>query len=84
MSDEVSKLEAVNQKAESDCQVEFVSKKKLPLIDRPFGNGVLGYKVNGADKHPYCNWMAIQEPKFIDLMRKQQNKRANKFKQKIR
>jgi hypothetical protein len=44
MSFEVSKMQKINENAEAECQVEFVPKGKLPRIDRPFGNGVLGYK----------------------------------------
>ena len=76
---ELSQYDSVNEKAEADCQVQFVPRSKLAKIDRPFGNGVLGYKVNGVEHHPYCKWMAIQEPKFIDIMRAQQNKRALKM-----
>jgi hypothetical protein len=79
MSFEVSKMQKINENAEAECQVEFVPKGKLPRIDRPFGNGVLGYKVNGMKKHPHCKWMAIQEPKFIDLIRNEQNIKALKI-----
>ena len=76
MTEELAKLDTVNQLAEKKCQVEFVAKAKLPKSDRPFGAGVLGYKVNGIKKHPECEWMAIQEPKFIDYMRNLQRNRA--------
>ena len=76
MSSEIKKLDEINEKAEADCQVEFVPRAKLPKIDRPFGNGVLGYKVNGAKNHPQCQWMAIQEPRFIDIVRNEQNTKA--------
>ena len=72
-------MQKINENAEAECQVEFVPKGKLPRIDRPFGNGVLGYKVNGMKKHPHCKWMAIQEPKFIDLIRNEQNIKALKI-----
>ena len=40
---------------------------------------ILCYKVNGMKKHPHCKWMAIQEPKFIDLIRNEQNIKALKI-----
>ena len=79
MSLELNKLKQINEKAENECQVQFVPKAKLPLMDRPFGNGVLGYKVNGVNEHPHCKWMAILEPQFIDLVRKEQNTKALKI-----
>ena len=44
-------MQKINENAEAECQVEFVPKGKLPRIDRPFGNGVPGYKVNTVFPH---------------------------------
>jgi len=76
MKAELAKLDAVNEKAEAMCQVEFVEKRVLKKEDKPYGNGVLGYRVHGTD--PECQWMAIQEPKYVDIMRKIQEDRAIK------
>ena len=75
MEMEIKLLDRINQKAENDCRVKFVPKESLPKGQRPYGN-VLGYKINGLKKHPYCKWMAINEPDFIEIMRQRQNKRA--------
>ena len=76
MKIEVKKLQKVNQAAKEKCQIEYVPKLSLPIKQRPYGSGVLGYKIHGIDEHPECLWMVIDEPKFVDILRKLQNERA--------
>ena len=79
MKTEIEELSKVNKLAEKKCQIEFVQKSTLPQIFRPFGTGVLGYKVRGIKSHPECRWMTMQEPIFVDKIRKSQNERALKL-----
>ena len=79
MKIEVEELSKVNKLAEKKCQIEFVPKSTLPQRFRPFGTGVLGYKVRGIKNHPECRWMTMQEPIFVDKIRKSQNERALKL-----
>lgn len=78
MKQELIKLDHVNEQAEKDCKIQFVPRGRLPKIDRPWGpsSGILGYIVRGLKEHSYCEWMAIQELKFVELMRKRQNAKA--------
>lgn len=78
MDQELIKLDQVNDKAEKDCQIQFVPRGRLPKADRPWGpsSGILGYKVAGVKEHPYCAWMAIQELKFVEFLRKRQNAKS--------
>ena len=45
MSEEVSKIRALNKEAEQKCPLKFVPKGKLPKNERPWGTGVLAYKL---------------------------------------
>ena len=47
---------------------------KLPRSERPWGSGVLGYKILSSD--PQCKLMGMQEIAFINLVRTNQNVRA--------
>ena len=76
MKIEVVKFQKVNQAAKERCQIEYVPKLSLPVKERPYGSGVLGYKVHGIDAHPECGWMVMDEPKFVDILRKLQNEIA--------
>ena len=75
MKSEIKKLSRVNKELEDKCQVEFVPKLTLPQNQRPFGEGVLGYKVHGAKDHPECHWMAIEPPNLIEEVRRLQTVR---------
>ena len=76
MKTEIEELSRVSKLAEEKCQIEFVPKSAMPQRFRPFGSGVLGYKVHGIKDHPECRWMAIQEPLFVNEIRRLQNARA--------
>ena len=77
MDAEIKIMNAVNEAAEDKCKVEFIAVNLMPKNRRPFGKGVLGYKVNGIKAHPECQWMAIEEPNFVNYMRRKQDHRAS-------
>ena len=64
----------LNKEAEEKCPMKYVPKAELPKADRPWGAGVLGYQVLNNDQD--CQLMAMQELKFIDILRKEQKERA--------
>ena len=77
MAQEVELLRAWNKRAEERCPLKYVAKGRLPRNERPWGNGVLGYKMLTND--PDCQLMAMQELRFIDLVRETQKKKALKL-----
>ena len=74
MSLELEAYRQWNKEAEAKCPLKFLPKSKLPREDRPWGAGVLGYQVLNKDHE--CQLMAMQELKFIDMLRNSQKKRA--------
>ena len=69
-------LANVNKDIEEKCQVKYLPKYQLPKEKQLWGNGVLGYEILGIQKYPQCQWMAIDETKFIDYLRLSQNQKA--------
>ena len=76
MALELQKVQDLNRKSSEKCPLKYLPKGQLPKADRPWGTGVLGYKVLSED--PECHLMAMQELKFIDLVRNEQKIRAEK------
>ena len=74
MSKELEKIQGLNQEAKERCPVKNVPISKLPKSERPWGSGVLGYKILSSD--PQCKLMGMQEIAFINLVRTNQNIRA--------
>ena len=66
-------LANVNKDIEEKCQVKYLPKDELPKDKQLLGDGVLGYDILGIQKYPQCQWMAIDEWKFIDYLRILQN-----------
>ena len=72
MLQEVDKLRLLNQKSEEKCAVKKVPLAKLAAEDRPWGQGISGFKTDSKDLE--CHLMLMQELKFIDVIRKSQSK----------
>ena len=74
MLEELPKIQGLNNEAKERCPLKFVPKGKLPRNERPYGAGILGYKILSND--PQCKLMGMQELAFIDLVRNIQKGRA--------
>ena len=71
-------LANANNDIEEKCQVKYLPKDQLSKGKQLYGEGVLGYEIIGIQKYPQCQWMAIDELKFIEYLRQSQNKKAMK------
>ena len=73
MKIEVDKFKNMTQELGQKCQVKYIPKNELPMNQRLYGQDTLGYDVLGIEDHPQCQWIAMDELKFIDYLRKLQH-----------
>ena len=73
MLKEVNKLRLLNQKSEEKCAIKKVPIEELAVDDRPWGQGIAGFKTDSKDLE--CHLMLMQELKFIDVIRNSQSRR---------
>ena len=73
MKIEVDKFKNMTQELAQNCQVKYIPSNELPMNQRLYGQGTLGYDVLGIKDHPQCQWIAMDELKFIDYLRKLQH-----------
>ena len=66
----------MTQEIAQKCQVKYIPQNELPNNERLYGRDTLGYKILGMEEHPQCQWMAMNELKFIDHLRNLQDQRA--------
>lgn len=74
MSAELALLDKFNNASQSDCGFLQVPNELLKPRDRWYGSGVMAYKVKEHNKHK-CSMMAMDEIKFIKLLRSKQMKK---------
>ena len=75
MKIEVEKFEDMTQDLAQKCQVKYVPQNELPMNKKLYGQDTLGYEILGIKEHPQCQWMAMDELKFIDFIRKLQHEK---------
>ena len=76
MKTEVNKFIDMTQGIAQKCQVKYIPQNELPKNQRLYGQDTLGYKILGMEEHPQCQWMAMNELKFIDYLRNLQHQKA--------
>ena len=76
MKIEVDKFKNMTQELGQKCQVKYIPKNELPMNQRLYGQDTLGYEILGIKEHPQCQWMAMNELKFIDYLRNLQHQKA--------
>ena len=73
MKIEIDKFQDMTQKLAQKCQVKYIPKNKLPVNQRLYGQDIFGYEILGKQEYPQCQWIAMDEMKFMDYVRKLQN-----------
>ena len=76
MKTEVNKFTDMTEEIAQKCQVKYIPKNELPNNERLYGRDTLGYKILGIEEHPQCQWMAMNELKFIDYLRNLQHQKV--------
>ena len=76
MKTEVNKFIDMTQEIAQKCQVKYIPQNELPKNQRLYGQDTLGYKILGMEEHPQCQWMAMNELKFIDYLRNLQHQKV--------
>ena len=79
MKIEVQKFENMTQDLAQKCQVKYILQNQLPMSKKLYGVDTLGYEIIGVKEHPQCQWMAMDELKFIDILRDSQNQELNEL-----
>ena len=74
MKIEVDKFQNMTQDLAQKCQVKYIPQNKLPKQEQLYGQDIFGYKILGKE-HPQCQWIAMDEMKFMDYVRKIQNQK---------
>ena len=72
---ELKKYHQVQNKIKEKCPIKTVPRESLPKEDRPWSLVSEAYKILSDD--PECQMIGMQEPKFINLLRKEQNERIS-------
>ena len=75
MKIEVDKFKDMTQELAQKCQVKYIPQSKLPKDQQLYGQDIFGYEILGKEEHPQCQWIAMDEIKFIDYLRKLQNQK---------
>ena len=75
MKIEVDKFKDMTQELAQKCQVKYIPQSKLPNDQQLYGQDIFGYEILGKEEHPQCQWIAMDEMKFMDYVRKMQNQK---------
>ncbi len=73
MANELEKLRTATDIVTKRCVKKHVANRELSPKDRLYGSGVMAYKLN--EENESCQYYAMDEQKFLDLLRKAQTQR---------
>ena len=79
MKIEIQKFQNMTHDLAQKCQVKYILQNQLPMSKKLYGVDTLGYEIIGVKENPQCQWMAMDELKFIDILRDSQNQELNEL-----